>query len=1084
MKSIRNIFIGLGILTVVIGLHAQMAVQSFQDIEPVGDMQPTAPDSVVQIAAEAQGLTLIARADLPRSGTYWVVLATGAAVPLPCVPNDASLPVYGINERTFLVDGTGGQVAVNRLQTRNRNASTLVYSALETQASAVVNLIAQVQEVELNRELNALFSIEEETPSNDSPMMMVDPNGLWLEITHVANGFSFGNLHNGTNQVYQILGSTNLLDPNWSIEGLVCPTDTNCQPFTVANQNRDILFLRVRDWTGVDEDADGLADWWEWYYFGMFALSATDTDAASVLLGEDFTNSAVPTVFQFSSVTVTNQYVSSSPAPVTLNVAGYPYYIAVLVDDTNFANAVWQDYNGSTVAVNLGSTEGWHEVWIGLRGHADAPSAAAWQWKRLKLDTTPPQLVITGPTNDTVDVPVIQITGFSPEALASLRCVFTNDLGVVTEVEAGISDQHYDVNTREFTTNDFECLDVPLTNGVNLLTLQATDLAGNVTTANFSYTVNYSEKTNPVVQLIQPQDGMRLAGNSFTLCGQVDDPTVMVTATITVTNGTTNTVSGLVERSGRFWLENLPLNSGTNVLSITVSNVVGLTTVTNLNLVQSDQPLTINAVSDASQLWQPTVDLSGTLAVGDDVIWVNGVMGTNYGDGTWSATNVPVSAGGVASFQVTAYPANEAPAADLSGGGTNPLTPNALNVGADPDKPAYLYVVSYTNCLEQTVCSAYTNYYDNGSVQDWGHFTETVHDELNWQFGRGGFRDYYDDRVGAYQDTPYSQHSPYHVVWPATGNGVASGYWDGDNQDGKPVAPPVPPWEAGTLKYVDSQVRAGINYRKDYGYTAQTKIHLRTGGKGKSGRQNLFRLGASATSKHYELVGNPVTAIYEIPEPVLPQNIRIDGKPLGSDGNQWRIYADNRDIDVTPRVLDKDYYTFTNSQQKYLSYFDVYVLEGNPGGFSPIGEYDEGHAWWALRTEAPQEALNYLSLTNQWYLAQRKYGYYPTTFTLPGCLWCPGQLQVPEPHEEYTVKRSFYIGFNQLINAIEFTRGLRSNPGTYVAPGHNCVQAVREAAVAAGGGQAQVSIWPQYFGMMIELMYPNENMTYPHLFLP
>ena len=39
------------------------------------------------------------------------------------------------------------------------------------------------------------------------------------------------------------------------------------------------------------------------------------------------------------------------------------------------------------------------------------------------------------------------------------------------------------------------------------------------------------------------------------------------------------------------------------------------------------------------------------------MIWVNGVQGINRGDGTWIATNVPITPGSTASFHVSAYPA-------------------------------------------------------------------------------------------------------------------------------------------------------------------------------------------------------------------------------------------------------------------------------------------------------------------------------------------------------------------------------------------------------------------------------------------
>ena len=85
---------------------------------PVGlCAQSVAPDSIVQIAADSQGLTQVASADLPViGGTYWLVIPGGIkgvmALPLPCPPTDPTYPIYAImpDGQQFLVDGTSGQV--------------------------------------------------------------------------------------------------------------------------------------------------------------------------------------------------------------------------------------------------------------------------------------------------------------------------------------------------------------------------------------------------------------------------------------------------------------------------------------------------------------------------------------------------------------------------------------------------------------------------------------------------------------------------------------------------------------------------------------------------------------------------------------------------------------------------------------------------------------------------------------------------------------------------------------------------------------------------------------------------------------
>ena len=253
-----------------------------------------------------------------------------------------------------------------------------------------------------------------------------------------------------------------------------------------------------------------------------------------------------------------------------------------------------------------------------------------------------------------------QLRGFSPEALSSISYDLTNAACFVTNQQILVLDQYYDTNTWEFTTNTWQAFDVVLTNGVNTFTFHATDLAGNTTTANYSITLDYSAKTNPPsVQVTWPQNGTQVSGNSFTVDGQVADATITVAATITDNSGNTNALNGLVERSGKFWVENLPLNSGTNTVTLKVTDAAGNSITNSFNVVQSAVSLTVDAVGDPQQLWQPTVNLTGTISDSSYAIWVNGVKGHNNGNGTWSASNVPVNDGGTASFTATGYAASE-----------------------------------------------------------------------------------------------------------------------------------------------------------------------------------------------------------------------------------------------------------------------------------------------------------------------------------------------------------------------------------------------------------------------------------------
>ena len=674
MVRLSRAFAVAGFLFCACGGFAQTAVVSgfsgeAVPVQAISETPPAQPDSVVAVTADAYSLSPTPLESLPvMGGTFYIVENNGVIPPFPCLPVQYwNCQAWQMADGIYLVDATGGQVTEipRRLARQSMTASTVdsVQAAVDAQGNAVANLIEQVQDAQMMRETAAMFGLD--MPMLDSGTeysanfaYSFDTNALWLEITNVSNGYSYYNLHNATNLVYAILTTTNLLTP-FAPEIEVWPSDANCQPFNLQNSGRQYLFVRAEDWTGVDSDGDGVPDWWAWEYWGTTNLPDTNADYSGNgnTFAQDYSNNVTPTVFTFTGLAVTNNYINTSSANLQLNMAGKPYYIAVSVDDINIqTDAFWQTYSGSTnMAVNLGMTEGWHDVWIALRGHADDPMSAVWQHKRLKLDFTPPALFITNPTNNTVDVPMIQLQGYSPEALSSISYDLNNAAGAVSNQQVLVLNQYYDTNTFEFTTNTFQAYDVILTNGVNTFTFHATDLAGNTTTASYNLTVDYSAKTNPPsVQISWPQNGTQVSGNSFTLNGQVADATVTVSAS----TAATNTVNGLVERSGKFWVQNLPLNSGTNTVTLTVTDAAGNVTTTNLNVIHSAVTLTVNSVPD-SQLWQPTVNIGGTISDATYAVWVNGVKGHNNGNGTWSASNVPVNSGGTATFTAIGYAPSE-----------------------------------------------------------------------------------------------------------------------------------------------------------------------------------------------------------------------------------------------------------------------------------------------------------------------------------------------------------------------------------------------------------------------------------------
>jgi hypothetical protein len=350
-----------------------------------------------------------------------------------------------------------------------------------------------------------------------------------------------------------------------------------------------------------------------------------------------------------------NGFVNSNITLATVE-GGPAVATAILVDSTNFVRATWIPFS-STPLVDIGTNEGTHEIWFGFRG---TNGVIYWTSDTVTLDKTPPAIVITNPIFSTTSRPIIQVQGYSTEPLSSIYFDVTNAAGSITNQQGFVTAQDFDTNNFSSTTNWFQCFDVELTNGINTITVRAADLAGNVTTTNIIVTLDFTGDTNPpVIAVTWPQNGTQVSGTNFTLDGQVDNPTVTITVSITDTNSDTNVVSGSAERNGKFWVEEIPLNAGTNNLTLTVTDAAGNMSVMNISVVQTAIALTMDDLTPDSQLWHATVNLTGKISDSTYAVWVNGVKGHNNGDGTWSASNVPTTAGGTASFTMTGYAPTE-----------------------------------------------------------------------------------------------------------------------------------------------------------------------------------------------------------------------------------------------------------------------------------------------------------------------------------------------------------------------------------------------------------------------------------------
>lgn len=480
-------------------------------------------------------------------------------------------------------------------------------------------------------------------------------NTLWIQITNASHLHL--NLLNATNQVYAIWGTTNLLSP-WSVQTEIWPTNSQLMPFTFPMLDEPSAFFLAEDWTGVTKNGNTAPDWWFWRQFGTTALHDTNLDSRGKTLLYDYTNRLDPNIISFY-LSVTNFYTRTISVPVQLQVTGgVPFYYSLLVDPMNHHPGIshsWAPFISSDMIATLSPAQGSHEIWVGLKGFS-ADATETWRAFDITYDTMAPTISITSPA-PIVAQPMIQVQGLASEELDRLTFDVSNALSFVTNQTGYITGEIYDPKAREFTTNKFQLYDVFVTNGLNTITIHATDHAGNRSTTNFNVTLDYSIATNPpALKLLWPRDGMPIGGDSFTIDLLVEDLTVKVIASA---NG--QTAEGRVMRNGHVRGLTLALASGTNRVTVTATDAAGNVTTTNINVLRSSVKLSMIPLN-RDQLNKSSVTVTGKVSDATTTLYVNGVKATVGGDGTWVAIGVPVSPVGMATFKVNAYAAGSDPA--------------------------------------------------------------------------------------------------------------------------------------------------------------------------------------------------------------------------------------------------------------------------------------------------------------------------------------------------------------------------------------------------------------------------------------
>ena len=632
----------------------------------------------------------------------------------------------------------------------------------------------------------------------------------------------------------------------------------------------------------------------------------------------------------------------------------------------------WLPFTTTNINVNLGATDGVYNVNVGLRGD---PTGAVQTWNHytFRLDRVAPVLTITNPVlvhaAATVTKPYLQLQGYADKPLASLSYDLNNAALSVTQQDAFVTDQVFDTNQFDFTTNFFQAFDVPLTNGLNSLTLRATDRAGNTTTTQFTVTLDYTTATAPpVVNVIWPQDQMAVSGTSLTIRGTMSDETGTILAQVTDANHNVTPVPGLVERNNMFWIENVPLNAtGSTPITIQATDAAGNVTSVPLTVLPSSHTLTIDSTPTGTDLYQPSGSVTGSVGDASATVTVNGMpatITTENSDGTyeWEADNVPIYGIGTATFDAVAISASTSSAS--SGGGNSEMqpadraqpmdtSPPGDNVSAEVEMPAAWIFASY-NCGE-------THYYDYGTFKGYpsykcDYFTCAYTGSLapgaggRWSSTYAGTYfnyDIFDWGDGDVDPTPttttigWSDQNPFGIkMYVSGGQTTMTQFQDGypygisGNSSFYNAYPNGMSWNQMFVPRQDLEgdpedhpIYMVEYYADDVGYTwnlggsthsfsmaARSQVKLYTGGKAPVARSSLFCIGASAVEYPdlpADWQGAPST-------PIPNTKLVVLKKSVGSDGNLWVVLPDNSPgVDITVSAPGYKHFNALFGQQKY-----------------------------------------------------------------------------------------------------------------------------------------------------------------------
>ncbi len=336
----------------------------------------------------------------------------------------------------------------------------------------------------------------------------------------------------------------------------------------------------------TDTVGDGIPDWWRIKYFGgsgtttnNLSCATCDPDGDGINNLQEYQYFTDPTVSNVLDVVVNNGSEWATNRTITLDPSSFPYPFVLASLYPNMSNATVFANTGAVLSYVLPSTNNTtYELFF---KYADASTNVLGPLliKFVTLDTIPPWVEITSPTNGTGDQAFVhlQATVYDPDPQDPTVP------GTFRPLKVWINGQQY---WNQYGTQ----IDIPRfvvqPNTNNEITILVQDPAGNESQASVNWYVDTSTATNApqlFFTTLQTNAVTVLPDMSqIWVSGQMSNLNAIVTATVNGGDPITMNV-----RSNQFGYL-LPLNSGTNTVVVMGSDLAGHTSSNFFTLVRGN----------------------------------------------------------------------------------------------------------------------------------------------------------------------------------------------------------------------------------------------------------------------------------------------------------------------------------------------------------------------------------------------------------------------------------------------------------------------------------------------------------------